>query len=515
MQNDHLFELIKSLSKTEKRYFKLTSSLHTIGDENNYIVLFDYLDKIDDYNESSVLLHFKKQAFINNFSITKKRLYDRILSSLDTYQSQYSVDAQLFKLLNSADILFQKALYDQTKKILVSAQKIALKNQRYLILMEIHKRNERLFENSRYQNITNQQIKELKKSKFETIHHITEHVELWSLKSELFIELSLNDDYRSQTQHLGFDNIYQTLLKCFNTTTLSVENLYLYHHISSAYFFAIHDFESCKKSLASNIDIFDNHPVFRNQNLHSYFSVITNAIYIHQELQNSKEAKFLLEKLKSLKRSTTNQLSEDLEIKLFSSISSISINLISCFGTEKEALILIHDIELGLIKYSNKLSTSRQVFLNYKCATTLVYLGNYTEALKWVNKILNNPVFYKEESIIANAHFLELIIHLELKNNSILPHLVRRTERLLKSRKLLFPFENMLIRVINKLIKSENTFDQELILESFYHQILSLNKLETVYNIPEYFDFESWAITKVENKSFFQVFKQRRIGMAS
>ena len=46
-----LFELIKSLSKSEKRYFKLISSRHTIGDENNYVRLFDYIAKQDEYNE--------------------------------------------------------------------------------------------------------------------------------------------------------------------------------------------------------------------------------------------------------------------------------------------------------------------------------------------------------------------------------------------------------------------------------------------------------------------------------
>ena len=39
--SNHLFELIKSLNKSEKRYFKLFSSRHTIGEENGYLKLFD------------------------------------------------------------------------------------------------------------------------------------------------------------------------------------------------------------------------------------------------------------------------------------------------------------------------------------------------------------------------------------------------------------------------------------------------------------------------------------------
>ena len=47
--NESVHELIKSLTKSEKRYFKLMSSRHTIGEENNYVILFDAIEKQIDY----------------------------------------------------------------------------------------------------------------------------------------------------------------------------------------------------------------------------------------------------------------------------------------------------------------------------------------------------------------------------------------------------------------------------------------------------------------------------------
>ena len=52
--NSALFDLVKSMSKSEKRYFKLMSSRHTIGDENNYVRLFDFLDKQEEYDEDNL-----------------------------------------------------------------------------------------------------------------------------------------------------------------------------------------------------------------------------------------------------------------------------------------------------------------------------------------------------------------------------------------------------------------------------------------------------------------------------
>jgi hypothetical protein len=58
-----LHELIKHMSKSEKRYFKVLSSRHTIGEENNYIVLFDFIENQIEYNEEKIFSHFKGEAF--------------------------------------------------------------------------------------------------------------------------------------------------------------------------------------------------------------------------------------------------------------------------------------------------------------------------------------------------------------------------------------------------------------------------------------------------------------------
>jgi len=47
--SNELFDLIKSLSKSEKRFFKLQSSLQS-GDKN-YVRLFDCIDRMEEYDE--------------------------------------------------------------------------------------------------------------------------------------------------------------------------------------------------------------------------------------------------------------------------------------------------------------------------------------------------------------------------------------------------------------------------------------------------------------------------------
>ncbi len=46
-----LFTLINSLNRTEKGYFKKFASQHGKGEKNNYVQLFEAMDKQEAYNE--------------------------------------------------------------------------------------------------------------------------------------------------------------------------------------------------------------------------------------------------------------------------------------------------------------------------------------------------------------------------------------------------------------------------------------------------------------------------------
>ena len=68
-----LFSLIKSLTKSEKRFFKLNSSLQS-GDKN-YLKLFDYIEKQNSYNEEKLKNNFKGEKFILHLPSEKNHLY--------------------------------------------------------------------------------------------------------------------------------------------------------------------------------------------------------------------------------------------------------------------------------------------------------------------------------------------------------------------------------------------------------------------------------------------------------
>jgi len=506
---DSIHELIKSLTKSEKRYFKLMSSRHTIGDENNYILLFDFIEKQTEYDEEVLFKTFKGQAFLNKFSITKKRLYDHILNSLDLFHSSSSIDAQIFKQLHSADILYNKSLYDQCRTILRSAEKLAEKHNRFNLLLEISKKQKRLHENKGYAEISAMEIVSiLERDNYLQDQSFT-YNKLWNIKSQLFHLLSHKGVSRSQEDILNFKSIIDDLTQSVNKEIFYFDTHYLFHHIYSAYYFAINDFQNCLDHLKINIEYFENHPQLIENHPNSYFSILTNAIFVSEKQEKYKEANGLLEKLKQLPAKIEMDNNEDLQIKLFSSINSIELSMLTRRGDFDKAVKLVPLIERGLMTYGANLSAPRIAFLEFKMAVIFLSLGECSSALKWINNILNNKRLDQKEDLFSFAQLLDLLIHLEMKNTQLLPYALKNTQRYLKSHNRVFSFEKMFLQLISKIIKSDDVFDKEAVWEELHSSLKTIERDAMDSVALEYFDFQSWAESKFKRIPFTKIVSEK------
>jgi len=474
---------------------------YKLYDSTQFVVLGKALGSYEDI----IFQHFKGEAFLNRFSITKKRLYDHILNALDTYYAGSSLDAQLYKALNSADILYNKSLYNQCRRVLRSAEKLASKHERFAILMEISKRQKKIIENKAYSETQSVDVQQIKVNDLKILNQLESFSKLWGLKSELFIELSKKGVSRNENQKLTFDALKLELSKFTNIESTSIENKYLLNHCNSVYFFAIRNFDQCNASLISNLQLFEENELYLREHPNSYFSVLTNAIYVSEKLGDYVRATNLLQKLKSFPAKYGVDLSEDLQIKLFSSSSSIEISSYTLRGDFAAAVALIPVIENGLCLYGDKISHQRRAFLEFKFAASLVGIGNYSEALKWVNVILNDSKLDTNEDIVAFTFILDLIIHLELKHDQLLPYAIKSAERFLRSRNIMHSFEKVILRFIHRLLKTKDVFEHETVWHELHKELIDL-KSDINQNVGlEYFDFEAWACSKAQRKNFQEI----------
>ena len=507
--SDNLHSLIKSLSKPEKRYFKLFSARHIIGEKNNYQILFDAIDRQNEYDEEALKKKFKNESFVNKFSIAKSRLYETILKSLDAFHSNSSIDIQIKRLIHYAEILYKKSLYKQSIKILKKAKKIAVKHQRYTSLIEIDMWEKKLIEKDNYTEINEAGLLSIKGEDEEILQHVKNYNDFWNIKSRLFYILNKRGKARSSEELDDFKKIIDDRLLKNTSESLDIRSQYLYYHTYSAYHYGVKDYKNSYDYLLRNIELIEQNLGFFEEEPNIYFSQLTNAIYLGLQLKKYKEAFAMLDKLRAIPETLLIQSNEDMDIKLFSSTYSLELTMHLMMGNFDKGLDLIPVVEEGLRLYGDKINNVRLAYLCFNISAIYFAVGDYNESLRWINKLLNHVTIDKSEDIYCFAQLLNLIVHVELGNDRLLPYAFKSTSRYLETRNRVYKFESITLNFINKILKDKTGENSKKIYEEFYRELAQLENDPFESIAFEYFDFVGWIKSKVENRSFQEVLKEK------
>ena len=141
--------------------------------------------------------------------------------------------------------------------------------------------------------------------------------------------------------------------------------------------------------------------------------------------------------------------------------------------------------------YGDKITPIRKAFLHFKFAVVYIGHGDFNSALKFVNEILNSPEIDKSEDIIGFTQLLDLLIHIELRHNKLLPYTLKNAQRFFKTRNRLYHFEKIFLQFIAKLIKCDDYFDLQTLWENLNNELSSISNDDIFESIAlEYFDFQ-------------------------
>ena len=136
ISNRDLYDLVKSLSKSEKRFLKLTASASDINP--NLITLFNTIELASDFKEDFYAKTGKsKNETLQTKSQTSENLYNFILKCLRSFHAEssasYVIKDEITNILN----LFDKAQYKQCRKILNKQKQEAYRFERFHFILEL------------------------------------------------------------------------------------------------------------------------------------------------------------------------------------------------------------------------------------------------------------------------------------------------------------------------------------------------------------------------------------------
>ncbi len=505
-KSDKLFELIENMSMSEKRYFKLFIARTHSEKTLNYVVLFDILDRLKNYEESKVIRFLKREKISAKYlAADKNYLYRMILKSLRSFHAGKSASLRVKEYLEYLEILYHKGLYHQANKLLQKAKKTAQTFELYSLLIEILNW-ERLFANlnSNRKVVTNCSIAINENLKL--LKNINAYNELYH--EMMLLRLELNKA-RNQKKLELLENLIQHPLLASKEMALSNIAKIRFYEIWASYYFITDQTHKEYECNSQAMEIMKSIPNFMEEWAGKYTGIFSRILVLQHKLypEKCKESLQQFRKIPSqIKKGTL-----DIEVSVFVLSYSIEMNILISELDYEQAIIQSKVIEKGFKKYKDSIHASYYLTAYYRFAYVYFCSDKLSEALSYVNKINNEMDESERPDVFSNAKILNLIIHYELGNYNLLRYLIKSTREFLKRRDRLHQTEEILLRFFQKIAKPLTNKERVLFFQSLEQQLNKVWEDPLEKRALRYFDLEAWIESKIKNETIWNIQKASKM----
>ena len=502
---DALFVLVKSLSKSEKRQFKLYVGRLGVNTDAKFLALFNLLDKIKRYDEKVILESgIVKKSQISNL---KAHLYKQILVSLRLNPVNQNIRVQLREQLDFATILYQKGLYKQSLKILDKAKYAAIENEEKNVAYEIVEL-EKIIETQYITRSIPDRADELAKQ----ARRLSEQNVMTSKLSNLSLQLyglMLKVGYvRNDADLKKVEDYFNEQLPQYSLEELGFrEKLWLYKAYLW-YSFLTQDFLSCYKYSNKWVNLFyDNekmiylNPVFFLKGNHYLLESLFFVKYGSQFKQT-------LERMEAVVASKDFPKNDNIASLAFLYINANKLNLHFLEGTFSKGLYMVNIVEYGINKHRERLDEHHIMILYYKIACLYFGNGDNKNCILYLKKIIDNKNLKMREDLMCFARVLSLVAHYEAGMDYHLELQLKSTYKFLLKMNDLHAVQKEMIKFLRNL---GNIYPHELgnEFQKLYNELKKYENHPYEKRAFLYLDILSWLESHLKNKPVAQIIREK------
>lgn len=489
------FSLVKSLTMSEKRYFKIWSSKHIIGSQNKYIELFDALDDQETEDDQALKTVLEDKDVNSDFlSADKNYLYHLVLKSLNSFHSSKSVNLEVKELLISIEILFDRALYDQCLKLIKRAKFLAESVENYQLLVDALTWERKCLGYS-------QGIKEAYRSN----HSINKYLK-FAINQKLFTDLFyktavIRQKYNKARKEEVLENLKKVVthpLMQDEKNALTFTSKIKYHQVYAQYYFVKSEHKKELEHTLALIELIESSELYKKENPLEYITLYSRLL----ALRRSTDRKAFIDDLRILRAFPESvKLSKQKivdRVFIYSYMSELAM-YIECKEFE-EGYALIQKLQKQLEEIQTPVEKGYYLTFYYMFGYLSFTVGEYNKALKFFNKVLNDFREEQRPDLYNQSKILCMLLHFELKNYDLLSYLYNSAIHYYRKRGKLYDTENSVLGFFKKV---ERTPQEKQIKNILKELVNSLNKLkvnEFERNALNLFDYALWAEAHLEGK---------------
>ncbi|WP_020534202.1 hypothetical protein [Lewinella cohaerens] len=505
-KTDDLLQLILSLTRAEKRHFRLFVKRNQSSNDILFLQLFDHLDKHQEYDEPTLLKKIPdiKKTQLSNL---KAHLYKQLLTSLRLLSKNYNEDIEIREAIDYARVLYNKGLYQQALDILDKAKqkaRLAKFDTLTLEILEFEKRIEGQYVTGSMEgraDALSHESAELTELLHRTNQFSNLSLQMYALYLKVgYVRNQKEYDFARATFEEQLPDVDYHQLDFWSKVYHSKAH-YWYHHMRQ-------DFPQCFRYSERWLALFDNspnsirlHPAEYLKGLHK----LLNALFNTLQYQRFCEVMQILEAFPDQYDMSKNKNIEGLYY-LFWYIHQIKFHFLQ--GTFTEGIVLVEPLMKIIEEETYYWDNRRVLVFYYRIACLYFGSGNNSKAIDYLNLIINqkNPDY--REDIQSFARILNLIAHFELGNRQLVEYQVKSVYRFLAKQEELNEVQKEIFYFIRKTPRIRT---DELQVE-FVRLKETLSKLEGKPFVRRpflYLDIISWLESKIEGVPVQEVIRRK------
>ena len=498
MADQNLFNLIKSLDKNEKRYFKRIANLHVKKGINKYIKLFDAIEKQNIYEEIKVISLLNDNDFTKNFSQAKLSLEKLILKALRNYHHNNIDEINLNDQINNIYIINSKKLYQKSFELLDKLKNnFTVKNNYNLSLI-----------------VNNLELTTaIKANNIERLNKLGEQYG----KDCIIINKKINDEIIIRNSHLQIycllRNIgllnndkdrelaqsYINAIDKYNPVNLNTLNAIFFYQTKLFYSYIMHDVKTAIKYSDLIIRLYQSDDIYKQKNTSTFLSHKVNHLSLISSVKkNEVVEKYYSELVKTIQYN--NEIDDNINplyrihsIMIFHYINNGKIN-----DAERLVKVTSLDKSIFFIDEAAKLS------LLIAHIWTYTIQKNYPKAIQELQYFIHTVHTKNASDFYIISRIIYTIILFEQENYKLLKSTSLNTLSQLKRIKRFDDSLYLFFTFFSKTFKSKDNINQ---IENFKILKNQLLELDEKYKLVIFNSLQTcaWIECKISGKNFDKI----------
>lgn len=504
--SDDLFRLIKSLNKSEKGYFKKFAAKNEAGSKQNYIILFEAIDRLETYDEEKLRKILKNESFIKQLPVYKVYLFNLILKSLAPNSIFDDSGSKIKELIENARILSSKALYKEALKLLKKAKELSAKFSHHLLQLDALSAERNIISVMADKNVSVNR-KELYEQQIKSVEKLKKYFEYSWLSDQMVICVEQKGDFNVKEREEEMSMIMKLPLITDDKMPEDMNMRFYQLHTRLFYYLGKNDLVKVRELLKTEVNEMEANRHIIDDNPRNYSNALINLLLFSQITGSRNDVQESLSRLNQLRRKLKNKVPLALQIQINFHAANSEILVYRNSADLRRGRSLVKRMEEDLPKFGGDIPPQLRISIISNIASFLVLAGNYEAALKHNNKILEEAGLNFKSDVYLFGRLLNLVIHYGLGNMNLLDYAVESTYKFFRDKNVLHKAESILFAHFKRLLKSRGEEHSEL----FKELAFSLEKLPLdsgTQNLFAMFDFISWAKANSAGSEMADVIKK-------